>query len=360
MDVLSAAPMSDYRPPAAAEEAAPGEQVSEDEAAPAGEGLEAEESVPQDTSALSEDAQAELAAETPAEDQGQTAESSQDSGPSAGDVATRPLQNGAQWTEALAEAQSKGTSAAGRASKLLGPAAGLVGDTLSMPGKVQDAAGSISKAWETGAKDDVAKAVADTTSVASTGTNMAKQALQVPEAIVKGKAEKAAAEAFRKAAPNASQEVIEAASKKAAESAINDSTSKAARRGTAQAARQAAQSGGSTLARGAGASKEVAKGLLREGGEAAAKAASKAVAKGAMKTAAKAAGRFVPGANVAIAALDTANAVATFNDDKASAGKKFFAGATAAGSILAATNIPVVSQVGAAVSTLTSFLGSWW
>ena len=175
MDVLSAAPMSDYRPPAAAEEAAPGEQVSEDEAAPAGEGLEAEESVPQDTSALSEDAQAELAAETPAEDQGQTAESSQDSGPSAGDVATRPLQNGAQWTEALAEAQSKGTSAAGRASKLLGPAAGLVGDTLSMPGKVQDAAGSISKAWETGAKDDVAKAVADTTSVASTGTNMAKQ-----------------------------------------------------------------------------------------------------------------------------------------------------------------------------------------
>jgi len=353
--------MSEYRPPAAVDEAAPAEDTGGEESPPVDEAPEAEASLPEDTSALSEDAQAALTSEAPSEGQGEATEASQASGPSVGDIATRPLQNAGQWTEALAEAQSKASSSAvGRGSRLLGPAAGLVGDTLSMPGKVQDAAGSISKAWETGAKDDVAKAVADTTSAASTGTNIAKQTLQVPEAIVKGKAEKAAAEAFRKAAPNASQEVIEAATKKAADAAVNDSTAKAARRGTAQAARQAAQSGGSTLARGAGASKEIAKGLLKEGGEAAAKAASKAVAKGAMKTAAKAAGRFVPGANVAIAALDTANAIATFNDDKAGPGKKFFAGATAAGSILAATNIPVVSQVGAAVSTLTSFLGSWW
>lgn len=106
--------------------------------------------------------------------------------------------------------------------------------------------------------------------------------------------------------------------------------------------------------------RSAAKTVLREGGEAAAKAAGKAVARGALKTGAKAAGRFVPGLNVGIAVLDTATAAATLADPKASTGKKVTSVITAAGSIVAATNIPVVSQVGAAVSTVSSFIGSFF
>ncbi|MDC0711679.1 hypothetical protein POL68_24640 [Stigmatella sp. ncwal1] len=75
------------------------------------------------------------------------------------------------------------------------------------------------------------------------------------------------------------------------------------------------------------------------------------LAKGALKTGGKALGRFVPGANVAIAGLDIATAVKTFKDPNASVGDKVTSGIVAGGSALAATNIPIVSQVGGAIST---------
>ncbi len=75
---------------------------------------------------------------------------------------------------------------------------------------------------------------------------------------------------------------------------------------------------------------------------------------------AKVAGRFVPGANVAVAAFDIATAIATSNSKDASPGKKITAWTTAAGSVLAATNIPVVSQVGAAFSTVSDLVGSFF
>ncbi|AKJ05606.1 hypothetical protein ATI61_102664 [Archangium gephyra] len=88
-----------------------------------------------------------------------------------------------------------------------------------------------------------------------------------------------------------------------------------------------------------------------------AEAAAKLGAKGA-GTAAKAAGRFAPGLNIGIAALDTALAAKTIADPKASVASKVTSGITAAGSIVAATNIPIVSQVGAAVSTASSVAGA--
>ncbi|SEU08601.1 hypothetical protein [Stigmatella erecta] len=81
------------------------------------------------------------------------------------------------------------------------------------------------------------------------------------------------------------------------------------------------------------------------------------LAKGALKTGGKALGRFVPGANIAIAGLDIANAVQTFKDPNASVGDKVTSGIVAGGSALAATNIPIVSQLGGAISTGVS-LGS--
>jgi hypothetical protein len=78
----------------------------------------------------------------------------------------------------------------------------------------------------------------------------------------------------------------------------------------------------------------------------------------ATKLAARAGGRFVPGVNAAIAAADVAAFGATMADKNASVGKKVTAGITAAGSVLAATNIPIVSQVGGAVSTVSSIVGA--
>ena len=84
--------------------------------------------------------------------------------------------------------------------------------------------------------------------------------------------------------------------------------------------------------------------------------ALKAAAKAAAGTAAKAAGRFAPGVNIAIAAVDGAGAVDPA-DPNASTTKKVTSVITALGSVAAATNIPIVSQVGAAVSTVSSVVG---
>ena len=78
------------------------------------------------------------------------------------------------------------------------------------------------------------------------------------------------------------------------------------------------------------------------------------------RIAARAAGRFVPGANVAIAALDINEARRAFQDPNASVGRRTTAVITALGSAAAASNIPVVSQVGAVVSTISSAIGAWF
>lgn len=76
----------------------------------------------------------------------------------------------------------------------------------------------------------------------------------------------------------------------------------------------------------------------------------------AIGTVGKAAGRFVPGVNVAIAAADTYTAARTLANPRASTWNKARTSVTALGSIVAATNIPVVSQIGAAISIGSSLL----
>jgi hypothetical protein len=87
-----------------------------------------------------------------------------------------------------------------------------------------------------------------------------------------------------------------------------------------------------------------------------AEAALKVGAKGA-GTAARLAGRFAPGLNIAMAGVDTAIAARTLSDPNASVASKVTSSITAAGSIAAATNIPIVSQVGAGISAVSSIAG---
>jgi len=72
----------------------------------------------------------------------------------------------------------------------------------------------------------------------------------------------------------------------------------------------------------------------------------------------KAAGRFVPGLNIGIAAADTAVAANTISNPKASLGDKITSGITAGGSIVSATEIPIVSQIGAGVSLASTAVGA--
>jgi hypothetical protein len=77
------------------------------------------------------------------------------------------------------------------------------------------------------------------------------------------------------------------------------------------------------------------------------------------EVAGKAAGRFIPGVNDVIAVADTAVAAKSWSDlanHKGSMSKAIGNSVTALGSIAAATNIPIVSQIGAGVSVVSSLV----
>ena len=87
---------------------------------------------------------------------------------------------------------------------------------------------------------------------------------------------------------------------------------------------------------------------LEAGGEAAAKVGAKVAGKGLA--------RLAPGLNIAIAVMDAHHAYKVISDPHATGWQKGMAGATAVFSAAAATNIPVVSQIGAGLSIATSVL----
>jgi hypothetical protein len=98
--------------------------------------------------------------------------------------------------------------------------------------------------------------------------------------------------------------------------------------------------------------------LGRIGARAAGRVGSHAAVRAAARIGGKALGRFAPGANIAMAAADTASFFKTLSDKHASKTQKILAGIRAAGSIAAATNIPIVSQAGAAISTVADIASS--
>jgi hypothetical protein len=110
---------------------------------------------------------------------------------------------------------------------------------------------------------------------------------------------------------------------------------------------KAAQRMGSTMAR-----KAIISRVMTSGKPVARvlKTTAKVTERFGMKGMAKLGGRFVPLANVGIAALDAANATSVQLDPRKSPWQKAAAWLTAAGSGVAATNIPIASQIGSIVS----------
>ncbi len=246
--------------------------------------------------------------------------------------------------------------------KVAGGAIGAVTGLATLPGKIGTAAKDIRQAVRTGSRADIATAAQSTLGAAKGAASTAKAALSTAVTVNKlTTTYKAATTAFQAAVPGASKAVTTAAAKAAMKGTFEGLTKGAVKTAASSAALAAAKKGGTIATAVAGsASRAVAKAALREGGKAAGEAALKAGARAAAGTLGKAAARFTPGLNIAIAALDTANAVATVMDPKASTGKKVTSVITAIGSIAAATNIPVVSQVGAAVSAVSGFIGSFF
>ena len=242
----------------------------------------------------------------------------------------------------------------------LGPATGIVGGVYALPKDIGTAGKAIGEAWRSGSGQDWIHAGAETARASSTGLTLARNTLDAPLWLHNYRTGKAAKAAFQTAAPNASKAVVKAAVEQASKEALGRGGN-AAGHAVKEAANKAALKSGTTVAKATGTTgRTAARAALNKGGKAAAKAATKAAGKGLLKAGAKAGARFVPGLNVAVAAADSAAMVATLADDKASTGKKVTSVITAAGSIVAATNIPVVSQVGPAVSAVSSFISSWF
>ncbi|MCY1041169.1 hypothetical protein OV208_07545 [Corallococcus sp. bb12-1] len=241
---------------------------------------------------------------------------------------------------------------AGKAFGTLTSAAKLVGQTGTAISDVRNAVRS-------GSSEDWNKALGSVATAGKGAVSTVKGGLEIARDVQKfGGAYKAASSAFKSAVPGAGPKLARAAAGAAAKAAFEGGTSQAIKSGVRTAVNTAVKESGVAAKVITGtASRAAARAALTEGGKAAAKAGATAAAKAAGGTLAKAAGRFAPGANIAIAAFDTANAVSTVRDPNASTTKKVTSVITAVGSIAAATNIPVVSQVGAAVSAVSSFVG---
>lgn len=245
----------------------------------------------------------------------------------------------------------------GRNLGVLAPAAGLVGDVIAAPKAYQDTLASKAEAKKSGRDDDWAKHHADFSGAYSTTASVGKGAIEGNAAVLKVRVRNSARAAFQHKAPLASRAVLDAAAKEAATQATKEATAFARASAVKAAAKTAAQEAG-TLASALGAVNNAgAKKLLRQGGVAAARAATEAATHGAMATAAKAGARFLPGLNVAIAAADAAAFYNTLQDGRASNGKLATSFVTAAGSAIAATNIPGISQAAALVSGVSSAIG---
>jgi hypothetical protein len=240
-------------------------------------------------------------------------------------------------------------------------AVGVAASLYQLPGKVLTTVQDVRTALRTGDGQAWNKVASDVAATGKATFNIVRGSLELGRDITRARATyKAASAAFKAVVPNATRAVAGAAARSAMVQALEGATSKTAKTAVVGRVMTTAKDG-STLAESAGLTNRVAaKAALDSGGKAAAEAALEAGAKSAAGPIARAAGRFAPGVNIAIAAFDTANAAATLNDKTASSGKKITACITAVGSICAATNIPVLSQIGAGVSVVSSLVGGFF
>lgn len=253
--------------------------------------------------------------------------------------------------------------------RLTGPL-GVVTNAAKTIRGVGTAISDVRNAIRTGSRQDITTAAQSTLGTIRSGLSTVQSGFQAWGARQAYNTYRAATNAFRTAAPAVASNVAEAAARAATRTAhmaasgataLGSTARQVARAGAREAAEAAARAAG-PLARavtGSG-SRAAARAAISAGSNAAVRAATSTAARATASTVGRAAARFAPGVNIAMAAVDTGIAVATLADPRASTGRKVTSVITAAGSIAAATNIPVVSQIGAGVSLVSSFVGSFF
>lgn len=220
-----------------------------------------------------------------------------------------------------------------------------------VPSAAMRAVNDVNRAIHSRNSGDVAQAAESVGGAATTAAQAATDSAKAASTAVQYSASrKAAAAAIQAADPTVTRSAARAASKAIAESVTQQAASGATKRGLTVAATKAAD--GALRATTPGLAGAARRTVMRSAGNAAAKAAGNTAA----KTLGKAAARFAPGVNVAIAAYDTAVMAKDLRDPKASTTKKIASVITAAGSGVAATNIPIVSQVGAGVALISGMV----
>lgn len=231
-----------------------------------------------------------------------------------------------------------------RAPQALGRAAsqGKAGlGILGVPSAALRAAHDVKRALSTGNSGDVAQAAESVGGAATTAAQAATDGAKAASTAVQYSASKRAAKAAIQAAdPSVTRAAASAASKAIAEKVTEKAAAGASNRVISRAATAAGNEVVSNPA------------VMRAAGRAAAKSAGNAT----VKSLGKAAARFAPGVNVAIAAYDAGVMAKDLADPKASTTRKVASVITAVGSGAAATNIPVVSQIGAGVALVSGMV----
>jgi hypothetical protein len=220
--------------------------------------------------------------------------------------------------------------------------AGTLATVAQLPGAARTAFRDVRNAVQNATAETVTRATGSVASAVSTTASAAKGIIETGNLVRDFRGIRdAASRTILNRVPDAARGVVNRVAGETAQQVLNGASRQVAR---------------NVAARVAGEGLEVA---ARAGVSAAREAAPHVLA----ATAGRAASRFVPGLNVAIAAADSVafgSEVANAIRGDVNPGKLVTSGITALGSIAAATNIPVVSQVGAAVSTVSSFVGSFF
>ncbi|HLL00293.1 MAG TPA: hypothetical protein VK539_06875 [Myxococcaceae bacterium] len=220
--------------------------------------------------------------------------------------------------------------------------AGTLATVAQLPGAARTAFRDVRNAVQNATAETVTRATGSVASVVSTTASAAKGIIETGNLVRDFRGIRdAASRTILNRVPDAARGVVNRVAGETAQQVLNGASRQVAR---------------NVAARVAGEGLEVA---ARAGVSAAREAAPHVLA----ATAGRAASRFVPGLNVGIAVADSVafgSEVANAIRGDVNPGKLVTSGITALGSIAAATNIPVVSQVGAAVSTVSSFVGSFF
>lgn len=245
-----------------------------------------------------------------------------------------PWNLGSQQRSTVEPMNTRGSRAAG--------VAGTLATVAQLPGAAATAFRDVRNAFQNATAETVTRATGSTASLVSTASSAAKGIIETGNLISNFRGIRdAAARTVLERAPDAARGLVNRVAGETAQQVLDGASRQVTR---AAAARVAGEGLEVTARAGATAAREAAPHVLAA-------------------TAGRAASRFVPGLNVAIAAADTVafgSEVANAIRGDVNPGKLVTSGITALGSIAAATNIPVVSQVGAAVSTVSSLIGSFF